>query len=54
MTKAQVTKFVGSLIGLVLAGASAKYPQLAPLFVPASTLIFGWLHLPQPGAGAGL
>lgn len=50
MNKAQLTTYIGTVIGLLLAGAAAKYPQYAAAMYSVATLLFGWLHLPQPGS----
>lgn len=50
MTKAQLTTWIGTTLGVILAGVAAKFPQYAAFLVPVTTLLFGWLHLPQPGA----
>lgn len=49
MSKSTITTSLGTLLSLLFAGATTKYPQFAPVLMPLATLLFGWLHLPQPG-----
>lgn len=42
------TRIIGTTVGVITAGLSAKYPQYATELVSISTFLFGWLHIPQP------
>ncbi len=50
MTKAHITKAVGSILSIFFAGAAVRYPQYAGELGGLSGVIMGWLHLPQPGS----
>lgn len=52
MTKATLTKTVGTIFSLLLSGLALYFhsnPQLAGALVLVGTNIMSWLHLPTPG-----
>lgn len=48
MNKVNITKVLGTLVSILLAGAAVRYPAYAGWLAGFSGNIFGWLHLPQP------
>jgi hypothetical protein len=50
MTKASLTKFIGTVAAATVAGGAAVLPeQYRPLALAVAGLVLGWLHLPRPG-----
>ncbi len=50
MSRIHIIKALGSLVSIISAGASVRYPQYAAEFAGLSGVVLGWLHLPQPGS----
>lgn len=50
MTKPQIIKFVGTALCFVVGGGALFIPEpYRAVALSVSTLLLGWLHLPQPG-----
>jgi hypothetical protein len=50
MTKATLTKFLGTVAAATAAGGASFLPeQYRPLALAVAGLALGWLHLPRPG-----
>jgi hypothetical protein len=50
MTKAQIIKFAGTALAFVAGGGALLIPSpYQAVAMSVSTLLLGWLHLPQPG-----
>ncbi len=44
------TKVIGTAILVLSGGLAVVYPQYKTELVALTTLLFGWLHIPQPVA----
>lgn len=50
MTKATLTKLLGTVLATVAAGGAPFIPSpYGPAAMAFAALLIGWLHLPQPG-----
>lgn len=50
MTKAQIIKFAGTALSFIVGGGALFIPEpYRAVALSVSTLLLGWLHLPQPG-----
>lgn len=50
MTKATLTKIIGTIATATIAGSATMLPeQYRPLALALAGLTLGWLHLPRPG-----
>lgn len=46
------TKIIGTAIAVLSGGLAVLYPQYQTELVSITTLLLGWLHIPQPGTVA--